>query len=249
MKNFRLILLLPVFLLAGMAQAQTADDIIKNYFENTGGLDNWKALNGVKMQVKVSQQGMEFPVEIVQTRSGKQYTKITFQGMVIYQGVFDGTTLWNTNFMTMQAEKADAEATANYLLDINDFPDPFIDYKAKKYTVELVGKEIIDGTETFKIKLVKEPRTVDGQKVDDITYYYFDVDSFVPIAQESEVKEGPNKGVIGRITFSDYQEVNGLYFAFSLSQGIKDGPSQPLTITSIELNPTIDEDVVKYKGN
>ena len=116
-----------------------------------------------------------------------------------------------------------------------------MDYKEKGYTVELLGKETIDGAETFKIKLIKEPITVDGNQQDDISYYFFDVDNFVPIAVQSEIKTGPAKGQIGESTMSDYQEVDGMYFPFSMTQGVKGGQSQPITIDTIELNPTVDD--------
>lgn len=251
-RNLGIIALLMAFTLP--LQAQTADEIITNYFENIGGLDNFKALSGLKMTAKVNQAGMEIPIEIYQMKDGRQMTKITFQGKEIKQGVFDGETLWNHNFMTMKAEKSDAEQTENFKLNINDFPDSFVDYREKGYTVELLGKETIDGAETFKIKLVKEPITVDGNKEDDISFYFFDTENFVPIAVHSEVKSGPAKGKMGETTMSDYQDVDGLYFPFSMTQGVKDGQSQPITIESIELNPTVDaadfafpEDVAEEK--
>ncbi|MEM9001059.1 MAG: outer membrane lipoprotein-sorting protein [Bacteroidota bacterium] len=227
-------------------QAQTADEVISNYFENIGGLESFKSLEGIKMMAKATQQGLEFPVEIVQLKDGRQMTKITFQGKEIKQGVFDGETLWNTNFMTMKAEKSDAEQTANFKLDTNDFPDAFVDYEAKGYTIELLGKETIDGAETFKIKLVKEPLTIDGTQKDDISFYYFDTENFVPIAVESEIRTGPAKGQTQMVTMSDYQEVDGLYFPFSMTQGIKDGASNPITIEKIELNPTIEESAFAF---
>jgi outer membrane lipoprotein-sorting protein len=143
--------------------------------------------------------------------------------------------------MTMQPEKSDAETTANLKLNTNDFPDSFLDYKDKGYTVELLGKETIEGTETYKIKLVKEPLTIDGESKEDISFYYFDTENYVPIAVESEVHMGPMKGQTQLITFSDYQEVDGLYFPFSMSQGVKGSASQPITMESIELNPTVDD--------
>lgn len=241
MKTLKITIALIVFALAVPVQAQTADEILENYFENTGGLDAWKSLQGIKMTAKVNQGGMEIPLEIYNLKDGRQMTKITFQGKEIKQGVFDGETLWSHNFMTMKAEKSDAELTANFKLNTNDFPDAFVDYKEKGYTVELLGKETIDGTETFKIKLVKEPLTIDGNPQDDISYYFFDVDNFVPIAVQSEIKSGPAKGQISEVTMSDYQEVDGIYFPFSMTQGVKDGQGQPITIVSIELNPTVDD--------
>ncbi|WP_127021232.1 outer membrane lipoprotein-sorting protein [Flagellimonas beolgyonensis] len=241
MKTLKITIALIAFALALPIQAQTADEILENYFENTGGLDAWKNLKGMKMTAKVNQGGMEIPLEIYNLKDGRQMTKITFQGKEIKQGVYDGETLWSHNFMTMKAEKSDAEQTANFKLNTNDFPDAFIGYKEKGYTVELLGKETIDGTETFKIKLVKEPLTIDGNPQDDISYYFFDVDNFVPIAVQSEIKSGPAKGQISEVTMSDYQEVDGIYFPFSMTQGVKDGQAQPITIVSIELNPTIDD--------
>ena len=42
--------------------SQTADEIIANYFENTGGIENWAKLEGIKMSAKVNQGGMEIPL-------------------------------------------------------------------------------------------------------------------------------------------------------------------------------------------
>lgn len=241
MKTLKISIALLALVFVIPAQAQTVDEILANYFENTGGLENWKNLEGIKMTAKVNQQGMEIPLEIYQLKDGRQMTIINFQGKEIKQGVFDGETLWNTNFMTMKAEKADAEQTANFKLNMNDFPDSFLDYKEKGYTVELMGNETIDGAETFKVKLVKEPMMVDGNQEDDVSFYFFDVDNFVPIAVQSEIKSGPVKGQTSESTMSDYQEVDGFYFPFSMTQGLKGGEAQPLTIESIEINPTVDD--------
>ena len=229
--------------------SQSVDEIIDNYFENTGGIDQWRKLKGVKMSAKLSQQGMEIPIEIIQMQGGKQMQIINFQGQSIKAQVFDGEVSWGINMMSQKPEKSDQETTDNLKLDNNDFPDSFMDYKSKGYTAELIGKETVDGTETFKVKLTKEPKTVDGKKEDDITFYFFDTENYVPIAIQTEVREGPGKGMIMEITMSDYQEVEGLYFPFSQTQGIKDQPSIPLIIDSIELNPTIEEKEFKFPEN
>ena len=143
-------------------QAQTADEILDNYFENIGGKESLNGLSGMKMKGVGKQQNFEFPIEIVQMKDGRQYFSADIQGKQLKQQVFDGNVLWSMNFMTMKAEKSDAEQTANFKLNTNDFPDSFMDYKEKGYTVELLGKETMDGAETFKIKLIKEPVTVDG---------------------------------------------------------------------------------------
>jgi len=241
MKTLKLLLVALIFSFSTQISAQTADEIINTYFENIGGLDNIKKIDGIKITATVNNGGMEIPIVITQLKNGKQMTVISFQGKEIKQGVFNGETLWGHNFMTQKAEKSDAEATANMKLNANDFFDPFIDYKEKGYTIELLGKETIDGAETFKIKLTKEPITVDGVEEADISFYFFDVDNFVPIAVQAEIKSGQGKGMTSETTFSDYQEVEGLYFPFSMTQGVKGQPGAPVTMTSIEFNPTVDD--------
>lgn len=248
MKKITLLAALMVFIFSASAQDVTVDEIIENYLENTGGADNWRALKSVKMTAKLNQGGMEIPLEVVTMADGRTYTKFSFQGTDFFQNVFDGESLWGVNFQSMKAEKSDAEATANFSLNSNDFPDSFLDYKDKGYTAELLGTEIIDGAETYKVKLVKEPLTIDGKEVEDVTFYYFDTEAFVPIAQDSEVRQGPQAGVIQRITQSDFDEVEGLYFPFSISQGVKDGPSQPISISSIEVNVDVDESLFDFPG-
>lgn len=222
-------------------QAQTVDEILDSYFENTGGIEAWKDLKGIKINAKVNQGGLEIPLEIVQMADGRTYTKINFQGMTLMQNVYDGTTSWSTNFQTMKAEKADEETTYNVALEAANFPDAFLNYKENGYTAELMGTETVDGAEAYKIKLTKKPMKVDGEMVDNVSFYYFETENMVPIAVDNEVKMGPQKGAIGRNTMSDYQEVNGLYFPFAMSQGLKDGPSQAIQIESIELNPEVQD--------
>lgn len=220
--------------------AQTVDEIIDNYFENTGGVENWEKIEGVKMSAKVNQGGMEIPIEIVQLKSGKMMTTINFQGQSIKQGVFDGEVLWSTNFMTQKAEKSDEESTNMVKNEMNQFPDPFLNYKEKGFTAELVGTENVDGSETFKIKLTTTPNIIEGKEVPSISYYFFDNENFVPIQVHEEITVGPGKGMVSEIKLSDYQEAGNIYMPFSMTQGVKGQPGAPITMDSIEINPTVD---------
>ena len=221
--------------------AQTVDEIIDNYFENTGGVENWEKIEGVKMNAKVNQGGMEIPIEIVQLKSGKMMTTINFQGQSIKQGVFDGEVLWSTNFMTQKAEKSDEESTNMVKNEMNQFPDPFLNYKEKGFTAELVGTETVDGSETFKIKLTTTPNIIEGKEVPSIAYYFFDNENFVPIQVHEEITVGPGKGMVSEIKLSDYQEAGDIYMPFSMTQGVKGQPGAPITMDSIEVNPTVDD--------
>tara|TARA_B000000477_G_scaffold19349_1_gene16628 strand:+ start:74 stop:841 length:768 start_codon:yes stop_codon:yes gene_type:complete len=235
-----LFLVMIVSLMTISLNAQSVEEIIGNYLENTGGAENWENVKGIRMNASINQMGMEIPIEMVQLKD-KMYTKISIQGQEIKQGVFDGETLWSTNFMSMKAEKNDQEDVDNIKNELAEFPDPFLNYKDKGFTVELMGTETVEGSDVFKIKLTKKPMVVDGEEVPNVSIYYFDSENFVPIMVHEEVMSGPGKGMIMESKMSDYQEVEGLYFPFSMTQGVKDQPGQPITIESIELNPSIDD--------
>lgn len=246
MKKKSLLLMLSFVVMAASSKAQSVDDIINKSFENTGGKAKWEALKGIQYSAKVNQGGMELPLEIIQMKDGRTATKISFQGKEMKQGVFDGTTLWSHNFMNMKAEKSDAEATENYKKNLGDFPDPFLNYKSRGWKAELVGKESVDGAEAYKIKLTKNPIKVDGVETESVSYYYIDVESNVTVMLETEIKEGPGKGQISQTKMSDFQEVEGLMFPFSISFGIKGQGGQPIVISSIKLNPTVTDADFKF---
>ncbi|NND88909.1 MAG: outer membrane lipoprotein-sorting protein [Flavobacteriaceae bacterium] len=227
--------------------AQTVDEIIDSYFENTGGKANWEQLEALKFTGTLDFGQMTLPFTMIQTKEGLIMNSADLQGQTFYQSVYDGETLWTTNQQSFQAEKMDAEATKNYELGIQDFPDPFLNYRQKGYEVELIGSETIDGTETFKIKLEKKPKMVNGVSTPNIEFYYFEKDNFVPILIEREIAIGPNGLMMGHSKLSEYQEVEGLYFPFSFTEGTMEQPkAQSFTITNIEVNPEIDPSIFKF---
>ena len=240
-----LLLTVFVFMISTSFNAQTVDEIIENYIENTGGAENWQNVKAIKMSASINQMGMEIPIEMVQSEN-KMYTKISIQGQEIKQGVFDGETLWSTNFMSMKAEKSNKDDIENVKNALNEFPDPFLNYKEKGFTAELMGTETLEGSDVFKVKLTKKPNLVDGEEVPNVTIYYFDAENFVPIMTHQEMTEGPAKGTIMEGKMSDYQEVDGLYMPFSMTQGIKDQPGQAVIIKSIEINTVVDDSNFKF---
>jgi hypothetical protein len=56
------------------------------------------------------------------------------------------------------------------------------------------------------------------------------------------------KGQISQTLYSDYQEENGIYFAFSMTQKIKDGMGQTIVFESVELNKEFESSIFKFPG-
>ena len=249
MKKF--VKLLPIvlcFLTATIVQAQvstatsaqmTAEDIVANYLKQTGG-DKWATLKTLKMTAKVKAQGQEFPVTILQKTPNAQKLTFVLQGKEITQQAFDGKDGWSTNFMTMKAEKMEAEDSENMAID-KDIPDPFVDYVSKGYKIALEGEETIEGTPCYKIKLTKKPMKVDGKEEENNSFFFFDKENKVPIMSRVTVKKGQGKGATVETFMSDYQEVDGVYFPYTVQVKYNGQEGQSIVITKIETNVDISD--------
>lgn len=227
---------------------QTADEIVSKYFENIGGLDNINKVSSVQMKAKVDYGGMSIPIDMVNLKTGEMMMKINFQGKEMTQMAFDGKTSWTTNFMTMKAEKSESEDTENVKRSSGDFISPFVNYKDKGYSVELLPNETIEGVECFKLKLTKKTMLSEEKEIPNIEYYYFDKENYVPIVVEQELQSGEMKGQISQTLYSDYQEVDGIFFAFSMTQKLKDGMGQTIAFDSIELNKEFEKSIFEFPG-
>lgn len=243
MKTLKTFLALAFFAFTYGVTAQTADEIINNYIQNTGGADAWGKVEALKIEgsVKIPSQGLDLPITAINLKSGKQISYAVFQGLTFVQQAYDGESAWGTNQMTMKPEKQDNEATENLKRTFAEFPDPFLNYKEKGFSVELMGTETVDGTETFKVKLIKTPVLVDGKEEENVSYYYFDKENFVPIMIENTAKAGPMKGTTTMSYLSDYQEMNGLVFPLTTDVKFNGQSFQTVTLQKIEINPTVED--------
>lgn len=216
------------------AQKASLDEIISSYLENIGGVEAWKAVKSMKVTGKSSMQGMEFPVERIAAAPASFRMNINIMGKTMVQA-FDGETAWMINPMQGpgKAQKMDEDMTKEFAKE--KFEDAFIDYKEKGHTVTLEGKEEIDGTEAYKVKMVKE----DGNE----SIYFFDMEDMVPICIRTFANSGPMKGQAVDTFVSDYQEVDGLYMPFSMEQKVGGQTVMQMTTEEIELNVELEENL------
>jgi outer membrane lipoprotein-sorting protein len=219
-----------------MAEELTVEQIIANHIEAIGGRDTLDSINTLRLSGKMSMPGgMEAPISIVQKRPNKMRVDVEFQGMGIVQA-FDGTTAWmimpfqgNPNPEPMSAEQTDD------MKQQADIDGPFVDYKDKGHTIELVGKEDMEGSEVYKLKV-----TLKGG---DVQHYFFDAEYFLPLKMESKTEFQGTEVEVENI-FGDYKEVGGLMVAHSFEQRPKGAPAgQAFSIETVDINPDVaDED-------
>ncbi len=230
------------------AQEMTADQVIDAYLEVSGGKEAWRELKGQRAVGEFTIQETSFPFEMWEMADGRSATVAEVMGMQFYQGCFDGENLWNTNQMTMKAELADSEETENKKRESQDFPNAYLDYNDKGYTIELIGKETVDGVECYKIMITKGTELVDGEEKPKVQYDYFDAETFAHLRSEMTMSSGPAAGTVITTTLSDYQEVDGLYFPFSIETSYGEMGSQTIELEEIELNPEVEDEIFAFPG-
>lgn len=244
----RILFSIGLSLLAFTSNAQmTATEIIDNYFANIGGREAWSALKGHKITAEIN-MGMVLPIDMYMMKDGRSRISFKLQGQEMVQEAFDGESVWSTNFASMTNEKADTEESENRKRSIGEYPDPFLNVKEGGFTAEYIGEETVEGVKCYKVKLIKTPILVDGVETENSDFYYFDQENFVPIMTESVVHSGPAKGKTALSVYSDYQEVDGLYFPFSITYKTKSEEGQTIEIKSIELNPVVTDELFDFPG-
>ena len=204
--------------LAPMAVAETADEVVAKYVAARGGMEKIKAIKSVKVTGKMVMGGgaMEAPFIQMKRRPKDSRTEFTFQGMTGVQA-FDGGGEVAWSIMPFMGKKdpevAPAEET-KLMSEEADFDEPLVDWKEKGHQIELIGKEQIEGADAFKIKLTRKNGNID--------YVYIDAETGLEV--KSEGKRVVRGTEVETETFmSDYKEVDGMPFPYTISAGRKSG--------------------------
>ncbi len=240
--KFRIVFVLVLLMGGFAANAQTADEILAKYFANTGGIEKWKALKSWTQKGK-AWQGQEFPMSMYAKTPNKMKLVINVQGTELVAQAYDGTTAWMLNPFAGGKDPVKMDDEMAKEIKDEEFEEEFIDYKKKGHEVTLEGTEEIDGVKCYKIKLVKNKN---NPKDDATELHFFDAENFVPIMQVSYVKVGPQKGTEVKTYMSDYQEVNGLMFPFSMEQKVDGKTIFKANTETMTINDITDDSIFAF---
>ncbi len=218
--------------------AQTADEIIAKNVQARGGMDKLKSVQSMKATATMAMgPGMEAPGVLLQKRGNLARLEFTIQGLTAVQA-YDGKSAWQ--IMPFTGKKDPELMSADEAKEVEEMADidgPLVDYKSKGHQVEFLGKEKIEGTDAYKLKL--------SLKNGDVVTVYIDADSFLEIKDETKRTVRGTEQVV-ESSIGDYKEVNGIILPFAVESGVKgSAEKQKLTISKIELNVPIDDSIFK----
>ena len=218
--------------------AQTADEIIAKNIQARGGSDKLKSVQSTKATATMAMgPGMEAPGVLIQKRGNMSRLEFTVQGLTAVQA-YDGKNAWQ--IMPFTGKKDPEPMSADEAKEVEEMADidgPLMDYKSKGHQVELLGKEKIEGTDAYKLRVTL--------KNGDVQTQYIDADSFLEIKEETKRTVRGTEQVF-ESSIGDYKEVNGIIFPFAVESGVKGSPDkEKLTITKMELNVPVEDSIFK----
>lgn len=214
-------------------EPKTADEVIAKYIEAIGGQKAIDAVKSMRVTAKLTMGGgMEAPMVIESKRPDKVRVEFTFQGMVATQA-YDGKIGWSIMPFAgkTEPEKMPPDQVKMFE-DQADMDGPLVDYKKKGHQVELIGKDEIEGSDVYKLKVTKKNGNVE--------YHYLDVEYFIPIKMEGKRKfQGTEMEYA--VVYGDYKEVNGLLIPHSIQQQ-GGGSGGNITLEKVEMNVLIPDE-------
>jgi len=231
-----------VVLLTPILPAQTVDEIIAKNIQARGGVDKIKAVQSVRSSGTMSLgPGIEAPGSLVQKRPNMARLEFTVQGLTAIQA-YDGKDAWQ--IMPFTGKKDPELMSADEKKEMEEDADidgDLVDYASKGSKVELLGKDKVEGSDTYKLKV--------SLKNGDIKTIYLDADSFLEIKEETKrTVRGTEREI--ESSLGDYKEVNGLMFPFAIESGLKGSEEkEKLTLSKIELNVPVDDSIFKMPAS
>ncbi|MCX6275378.1 MAG: outer membrane lipoprotein-sorting protein [Bacteroidetes bacterium] len=218
--------------------AQTADEVVNKHLEAMGGKDKLANLKTLKLSCSMEiAPGMKAPINMFFVNNQCMRVEVEVQGMKILSAV-EGDSGWSINPMSgkKDAERMNSDEIKESK-DQMDLTGALYNYKEKGNAVELLGKEDMEGTEVYKLKITK--------KSGDIEYDFIDATTYLKL-KETTTHKFNDKEVSGDVIYSDYRKSGDIMFPFSMdNRQTGESQGQVMTVESIEVNPTIDRSIFK----
>ncbi|MBO9200419.1 MULTISPECIES: LolA-like protein [Niastella] len=233
MRSFKIALLAAGMLAVASVKAQTVDEIVNKHLDAMGGKEKLGSLKSVYTEYNLNMNGHDASGATWVVNGKACRNEINFGGQKIVQ-CFAPNSAWAINpFMgqtTPTAMSADEVKAGQSQFDLTG---PFYNYAAKGNTIELLGKETVDGKEAFKLSVkIKEGGREYTSWIDATTGYLV-----------KEVIKSSINGMDVETTMkpSDYKKTeNGYVMPLNMEFNISTGLHMVITNTKVEVNKEIE---------
>ena len=231
----KLFLILTFLISSLMINAQSLQEIVKNY-TTANKLDQAAKKKSIKITAKMSMMGMEMPMEIWLKNPNKIKQVIDMSGQKMIQA-YDGEKGYTVNPMTGSTQPVEmAPEEVKQLLRGNYFEN-MLDKFLKNGQLEVAGEEAVNGKSAIKVKATIESGTV--------IYLYIDKASWLLVKQTMDITQGGMPATVETYP-SDYKEINGLIMPMKTTTSVS-GMEMVINFTNVEVDIPMEDSIFKLK--
>lgn len=233
MKSNKICIAVIAALISINSYSQTVDEIVDKHVAAMGGFDKLNSVKTIVTELSVAINGMEIPSKTQLVVGKSLRSESTIMGNAMVMAVSDSKG-WMIRPTMMGGTGEPEDMPSDELNRQISQLDPFgglVNYKEKGNTVELVGKEKVDKKDAFHIKLTSK----DGRVMDE----FLDANTYLV----SKVKTSIN-GQEGELNLSDYKEVEGIKFPYTLDMTNQMGTLSIIT-NKVTINNKLDDAIFK----
>jgi outer membrane lipoprotein-sorting protein len=218
--------------------AETVDQVVAKNLDARGGVEKLTSIQSVRMSGTLTLgPGTQAGISMEFRRPKMVRTEYALQGKTAVQA-YDGRVAWQIMPFSgrVEAEVMTGEDVTS-MEEQADVEGELVGWKAKGLTVELLGRETVDGIDAWKLRITKKSGAVKTMWLDAATY--------LESREESE-RTIQGKPAVWVTTLSDYRDVGGRKVPFATESRPKEGTgSQKITLSTVEFDVPIDPAVFR----
>ena len=216
-----------------VAQAQSLSEVLDKHFKAVGQ-EKMMAVNSFYVKAKVSQMGMEMPMEMKIKKPDMFIMTIDMQGQKMIQA-FDGEKGWMVApWVSTEPQELSGEQLNQAKEQVNMEGELF-NYEKKGSLAELAGKVNVDGKDAFRIKLT----TKDGNTKD----YFIDANTYLISKVKAKVSAQGQTVDVEQI-MGDYKTIEGITMAMKIESKSPMGTAI-ITMEEVKFNENFEVDIFK----
>ena len=202
---------------SNIPEGVTAATVLSDYIKAIGGEAKLQQVSSMIMKADAEVQGMKLNMEIKKSDKNQFLQEISMMGNVMSKQVFDG----KTGYVMAQGQKMDLtdDQLAAMKEEASLFPE--LDYLTTGSTT-LDGTQKVNGKDAYLIKVTDKKTN------------FYDAESGLKVKEQTTM-EANGQSMTQALEMSDYQEVEGIMFPFTLSTSF--GPQKvDFKISEVTLN-------------
>ncbi len=212
----------------------TVDEIVARYVAARGGLEKIRSIRTLQEKGRIT-AGPNREALVNRERKRPSRTRLEFKVQGVTSVVVsDGRHGWKMSPLEGDLEPQPLpDEVVTEVAEQTDIGGPLVDWKAKGHQAELAGREVVNGRETYKVKLTLKSGAV--------RYEYLDVKSFTRVRTDS-TRQLRGRTVQLQTTFGDYRMAGGVLFPHLIEVAAVGRPQRTrIVLDTIEVNAPLSD--------